>query len=148
MNTIDNLELKTKKVRVPFPYDSKLLNDKDVAFVAQKLIGDAAQEHFLVFLLDVRGQVIGYSTAAVGGLNTCPVDIRVVFRAAVLSGANSIICVHNHPSQYVDPSQDDYQVTQRIRKAGDVLGITLLDHLVVSKTEHTSLRSTQPGLFA
>jgi DNA repair protein RadC len=148
MQTIDNLELRIKKVRVQAPFDSKILEAKDAAVIARKLIGDQAQEHFLVFLLNTQNELTGYSLVAVGGLTSCMVDLRVVFRTAVLTGACAIVAIHNHPSQQLEPSNEDENITRRIRKASDLLGITLLDHIIVSQSAHFSLRESRPGLFA
>jgi DNA repair protein RadC len=147
MKTIDNLELKVKTTNLDFPFDRKLFEARDVAALAQQLIGVESQEHFLTFLLNTRNQVIGYSVVAIGGLTACVVDLRVVFRSAVLVGSSSILLAHNHPSQYLEPSTEDLALTKRVKGAADLLGITLLDHLIVSQSAHYSLRSTNPRLF-
>jgi DNA repair protein RadC len=147
MQTIDNLELRIKKVRVRAPFDSKILEAKDAAVIARKLIGDQAQEHFLVFLVDTRNQIIGYSVAAIGGISSCPIDLRVIFRAAVLTGASGLLVCHSHPSGYVDPSDGDVECTRKINKASDLLGIVFLDHLIISVNGCCSLREMHKELF-
>jgi DNA repair protein RadC len=97
MKTIRNYELKVKRVRLAEPhpaYGRSVHAPADIAGIAQAIIGDSAQEHFCVFLLDIKNRVIGYQEVARGGIDTCPIDPRVVFRAAVVTGAASIIVAH------------------------------------------------------
>ena len=95
--TIRNIELKVKRVAVSEgtePYGASVRSPDDVSRIAQKLIGDDAQERFLVFVLDIRNRVIGYHEAARGSIDSCPVDIRVVFRTAVALGASAVLASH------------------------------------------------------
>ena len=141
--TIRNIELKVKRVAVgegTEPYGASVRSPDDVSRIAQKLIGDDAQERFLVFVLDIRNRVIGYHEAGRGSIDSCPVDIRVVFRTAVALGASSILAAHNHPSGDATPSSDDIILTRRLKEAGELLGIPLLDHVIVTDSGTTSLR--------
>lgn len=143
MKSIKNFELKVKRVAVGEavePYGASVRSPSDVARIAQLLVGDSAQEHFLVFLLDVRNRVLGFSETSRGGIDTCPVDPRVVFRTAVALGSSGIVCVHNHPSGEPTPSTDDILLTRRLKEAGELLGIELLDHVIVTDTATVSLR--------
>jgi DNA repair protein RadC len=143
MQTIKNFELKVKRVAVgegSEPYGASVRSPSDVARIAQALIGDSAQEHFCVFLLDVKNRVVGFTQAAMGAIDSCPVDPRSVFRAAVATGASAIVVTHNHPSGDLRPSAEDLHLTQRLKAAGDLLGIALLDHVLVTDTGTTSLR--------
>ena len=97
-----------------------------------------ATEHFVVFILDVRNRVLGYTVAGQGGIDTCPVDPRAVFRSAVIIGASAIIVAHNHPSGDPTPSVEDRTVTERLRKAGELLGIQVLDHVVLGEDRYFS----------
>jgi DNA repair protein RadC len=92
------------------------------------------QEVFCVLHLDPALNVIGYHEAFRGGIDNCIVDNKVIFRAALLSGAVSIILVHNHPSGNVKPSKADSDITIRIKEAATYLNIKLLDHIIVSTT--------------
>lgn len=89
------------------------------------------RERFLVLLLDNRNRVIGVDEAAVGTLSQALVHPREIFKAAILSNAASIICVHNHPSGDPDPSREDRKVTKRLEEAGKLLGIPLLDSVII-----------------
>ena len=75
-----------------------------------------------------------------GTVNFSLVHPREIFRDAIIDNAHSIICVHNHPSGNLDPSSADLGVTKQLKEAGDIIGINLLDHIIVSKLGIQSLR--------
>ena len=143
MKSIKNFEIKVKRVAVgegTEPYGASVRCPDDVSRIAQKLIGDSAQERFIVIHLDIRNRVIGFSEAARGSIDSCPVDMRSVFRTAVAVGASGIVCSHCHPSGNCTPSTDDILLTRRLKEAGELLGIPLLDHVIVSDSGTASLR--------
>lgn len=96
-------------------------------------IGRAACEHFVVLLLDTKHVVLGMQTVSIGSLDAATVHPREVFKAAVLMNASCIIAAHNHPSGDPTPSSSDRAVTERLREAGEILGIPLLDHIVIGR---------------
>jgi DNA repair protein RadC len=147
VNVIDNYELKVKRIRYSAPYGTTLETSDSVARIAASLIGDKAQEHFIVLATNVRNEVIGYWIAGIGSISSCPVDMRSVFRMAVVVGATGICCAHNHPSSYVEPSNNDIDITKKIRDAAKVLDLIFIDHVIVSGTEHYSMRAKMPGVF-
>jgi DNA repair protein RadC len=111
--------------------------------LAQKMIiklKDYQEEHLVVIFLNTKNQIIREKTMFVGSLDQSIAHPREIFREAVKFSAASIIVVHNHPSGNVTPSKNDYEVTERIKKAGDMVGIKLLDHLIVGKKEYFSMR--------
>jgi DNA repair protein RadC len=91
-------------------------------------------------LLDVRKKVIGINTFAIGSLSSCPVHPREVFKAAVVANAASIIIIHNHPSGNPHPSSDDLALTARLKEAGDILGIPVVDHIVLGDENYYSFK--------
>ena len=91
-----------------------------------------AKEVFKVFLLDSNNAVISSEIVSIGVLNLAIVHPREIFKLAIIQSANSIILVHNHPSGNVEPSKEDLEITQRLREAGDLLGIKILDHVIIS----------------
>ena|ERR1043166_8870507 len=101
------------------------------------------REHFLVLLLNARHEVIGKETVSVGSLNASIVHPREVFKPAVLHSAASIVLAHNHPSGDPEPSEEDLSITKRLKEAGELLGIQVLDHVVVASRGIVSLRSRQ-----
>lgn len=89
------------------------------------------QEHLDVIFLDTKNFVIGEQTIFVGSLNSAPVHPREIFHAAVEISAAHIILVHNHPSGNENPSQNDRQLTKRIKECGLMMEIDLLDHIII-----------------
>jgi len=102
-------------------------------------IRDRRQEHFLTVTLNGAGEVLNARTITVGILNHNLVHPREVFADAITDRAASIICVHNHPCGIPEPSSQDITITTQLREAGSMLGIQLMDHIIVTKTSHTSM---------
>lgn len=98
------------------------------------------QEHFLVITLDGANQVIKKHVVFIGTLNASMVHPREVFLAAIEDRSASIILVHNHPSGQLEPSREDIALTKRLKDGGDILGIDVLDHVIVSKNGFLSLK--------
>jgi DNA repair protein RadC len=88
------------------------------------------REHFLVVGLDAKHRVIGTNLVSIGSLTLTIVHPREVFKALILMNASAWICAHNHPSGDVTPSLEDRVLTNRLREAAELLGISLLDHLI------------------
>ena len=98
------------------------------------------QEHFVCLTLNGAGEVLGNRVITVGLLNHSLVHPREVFADAITDRAASIICVHNHPSGSLEPSAQDIAITAQLRDAGALVGIQLIDHIIVTKTGHLSMR--------
>ncbi|MBS1718608.1 MAG: JAB domain-containing protein [Armatimonadetes bacterium] len=112
--------------------DRPLLNGpSEAASVIWKYLEHADREYFVSMMLDSASRVIGINTVSIGTLDCCLVSPREVFKAAILANAASIIVAHNHPSGDVRPSQEDLAVTKSLRKAGTLLEIEVLDHIIV-----------------
>ena len=92
---------------------------------------DQNKEHFWVAGLNTAGCVRYVELVSLGTLTSNLVHPREVFRLAILKGVNSIIVGHNHPSGAIEPSGNDRDVTSRLRKAGDILGVEVLDHVII-----------------
>lgn len=100
----------------------------------------AVKEEFCILLLDTKNKVIAIETISIGTINQSLVHPREVFRSAIMKNSNSIILAHNHPSGDPTPSREDILITERLIKAGEYLGIKILDHLVIGKNKFISLR--------
>ena len=120
---------------------------EDVARFVRNLIGTDAREHFVAILLDARHRPIGYQVVSIGTATAALVHPREVFQAAVGAGAVAILVAHNHPSGDPSPSGQDREVTERLVRAGHLVGIPLLDSVVVAEWGHVSLRDTDPERF-
>ncbi|HLC95961.1 MAG TPA: DNA repair protein RadC [Candidatus Nanoarchaeia archaeon] len=93
---------------------------------------DLKKEHFYALLLDTKNRIIKEELISVGTLNSSLVHPREVFKEAIRNSANAIILVHNHPSGDCEPSEEDKEVTFRIKKIASMLKINLLDHIILS----------------
>jgi len=98
------------------------------------------RERFLALYLDSRHRVQAVETVSIGSLNASLVHPREVFKPAVVLSAAALIVAHNHPSGNARPSGDDLELTARLDRCGELMGVALLDHLVVGDTEVTSIR--------
>ncbi len=98
------------------------------------------RERFLALYLDTRHGVRGVETVSIGTLNASLVHPREVFKNAIGMSAAALIVAHNHPSGCAQPSSDDLKLTDRLDRCGEMLGISLLDHLVVGDVEIVSIR--------
>ena len=92
-------------------------------------------ETFKVLLLNKANRVIGSFTASTGGMTGTVVDPKIIFMAALTTGAGAIILCHNHPSGNLKPSQSDILVTKRLVEGGKLLEIPVLDHLIINASE-------------
>jgi hypothetical protein len=102
-----------------------------------------ACECFWVVMLDSRGRPVGRRQIARGTLTACLVHPREVFAPAIRARAASVVVVHNHPSGDPAPSEEDLQLTDRLREAGELLGIPLVDHIVLGRDGHRSLGGSE-----
>ncbi|MDR2024608.1 MAG: JAB domain-containing protein [Hungatella sp.] len=112
----------------------------DAVEVVRPLLDMADREMVLVLSLNNRLQPQAVEIAAVGGINHCNVDIPNLFKHALLNNALSIVCFHNHPSGDPEPSREDKMLTRKIMEAGNILGISLIDHIIVGEYEFFSFR--------
>lgn len=96
------------------------------------------REAMVVLYLNNSNRTLGWSIASIGGITGTLVDVRLVLRDALLTQATSIILVHNHPSNSLEPSQADLTITQKVKKAAELMDIKLLDHLILSEDAYYS----------
>jgi DNA repair protein RadC len=136
----DGLRVKVALLRDP-SYDVKsspTINGSTTAAYIARSLADDVQENFLVLLLNSRNKVLGVYEAARGSVAGVEVHPQDVFRAALVAGARAIIVIHNHPSGEADPSDDDHALTKRLQKAGEVLGVSVLDHIILGDDSYVS----------
>jgi DNA repair protein RadC len=98
-------------------------------------------ECLAVLMLNTRRRVKGHELLTIGTMDTILVDPRIVFRGAVIAGAAAIALAHNHPSHDPTPSQADINVTRDLLRAGQVLKIEVVDHIIIGGISHSSLRA-------
>ena len=110
----------------------------NVFTLMQPLIGELPHEEFWVLYLNSTNRVIHKARLFSGGITHTTVDVRLLFKTALEQGAIALILVHNHPSGSITPSKEDIELTQRVKTAGDMLDIKLLDHVIVTEKKYLS----------
>ena len=118
----------------------------DVAAYLGAELADLAQEQLRVVLLDSTSRIMGTQLVYQGGLNSTAIRLADCFREAVARGAAAVVFLHNHPSGDPTPSPEDVRLTRDAGQVGELLGIELLDHVVVARQGHVSLR--ERGLYS
>lgn len=119
----------------------RITKPHDIVKALQPYFDKLDREVFLTLQLDAKNKIIGHYTASVGTVSGVLVHPREVFKAAILQNASKIICAHNHPSGDPEPSPEDLEITKKLKQAGDILGIEVLDHIIIGDGVHMSLRS-------
>lgn len=99
-----------------------------------------SKEHFCIMLLNIKNGIIGMETISIGSLSASVVHPREVFEAACRKHAAAIILLHNHPSGDPSPSREDINVTQRLVKAGKIMDIPVLDHIIIGDNRFVSIK--------
>jgi DNA repair protein RadC len=124
----------------------QIRNARDVFALLAPDFGARAAEHFGVVLLDVRHRLLRTVVLSTGASDGTYVDPSQVFREALTVQAKAIVAFHNHPSGDPTPSQDDRMLTERLLTAGELIGIDVLDHVIVTNDKYYSFKeSLQPA---
>ena len=108
------------------------------ARLLRPLFADLDREQFLICGLDAKHGLIGINVVSTGSLTLAIVHPREVFKPLILMNAGAWLCAHNHPSGDITPSSEDRVLTKRLRDAGDLFGIPLLDHLILADDHYYS----------
>jgi DNA repair protein RadC len=129
-----------RRLAVPAPpADRPITNAAQVADWFRCRLQDQERECIHALLLDSKHRPLRHMRVTEGSWTSCNLDPKVVFSACLRSGAPAVILVHNHPSGDPSPSRDDLELTERMVRAGQVIGVNLLDHLIVGREGFTSL---------
>lgn len=133
-------------IKEPAPKSLQIFTPVDIEqFVEPMKYYDT--EHCISFHLDGKHNVIGYHIVSQGTLTSSLLHPRETFKAAILNNSYTILLAHNHPSGSLAPSDCDLQITKQMAVAGNIIGVPLLDHVVVSVNGVTSIRQLYPELF-
>jgi DNA repair protein RadC len=139
------LELGRRASGRPLARGSRMRSSEDVARAFAPQLAHLTHEELWALALDARQRVLTRMLVARGGLSVCPVSPADLFRPLVREAASAFVLVHNHPSGAADPSQEDLELTRRMARAAELLGLTLLDHVIVAADGYVSLLDA--GLF-
>ena len=132
------LELGRRRKLSDVPEVVQIKCSKDVADIFRPLLSDLAHEEFWILFLNRSNKVISRMKLSQGGISGTVTDVRVVMKKAIESLASGIIVCHNHPSGNLNPSEADTRITRKIKEAGELLDIQLLDHLIISENDYYS----------
>lgn len=136
--------VKEKGGRYDFDH-KKITNPETASRIIREVfeIEERAEEIFIMITLDIKNKVTGLFLVSQGTLNESSVHPREVFKRAILNNAASILIAHNHPSGDLTPSKPDIAITERLKEAGDILGIKLIDHLILGHSSHISFKEKE-----
>jgi DNA repair protein RadC len=134
----DSINYRIPRQRISLVRDGSLLSSWKVfsnsrqafEFAREQLFADVDREQFWAMMLDSKNRLIGVNMVSQGSLNSSIVTPMCVFKAAIIANCPAIICTHNHPSSDPAPSHEDRDCTARLVKAGEILGIRVLDHII------------------
>ena len=132
------LELGRRKQSQEAEYKRQIKCSKDVADIMQPILGDLTHEEFWVLFLNRSNKVLGKLKLSQGGVSGTVTDVRLVMKKAVEYLASGIIVCHNHPSGNLQPSESDTRITTKIKEAGGIMDVQLLDHIIVSDKDYYS----------
>ena len=126
----NSLTCESKSIQSPF----------DAVEIMRPIMDGLDREAVYVMLLNTKNMALGINMVSMGDISSSIVHPREVFKAAILANAAGIVMFHNHPSGDTKPSLDDEVVSKRIYAAGEIIGISLLDHIIIGANNHTSLK--------
>jgi DNA repair protein RadC len=132
------LALGRRVVAMPLPKGRPIRSSGDVARALLPRLSKAPKEHFLAIPLDAKNRPLGEISVSKGGLTGCTVTPADVFRDLLREAAAGVIFVHNHPSGDPSPSPEDAFLTRELHRAGSLLGLRVLDHVILGEAEHFS----------
>lgn len=116
----------------------QIYSSQDLGKIISEKIGSDTQENFVLIGLNTKLQVNMLSIVFIGGVNSVHVEMPAIFQRLLMSNSSQFIIAHNHPSGNLTPSEGDIHLTKRIKRAGALMGIKLLDHIIVNNETYTS----------
>lgn len=138
-------ELSIRMAKADALYRYRVNSPKSIAKIYMEEMRYLDKEHIKVVFLDTKNGIISDIYISIGTVNASLVDPREVFKEALARGAVNIILLHNHPSGDPSPSSDDIEVTKRMVRAGDVIGIKVIDHLIIGDGIYLSMKERGLG---
>jgi DNA repair protein RadC len=132
------LELGRRRKLAEIPEMPQIKCSKDVFDLLSPVLSDLPHEEFWILFLNRSNKVINRMKLSQGGISGTVTDVRMVMKRAIEYLASGIIVCHNHPSGNLNPSESDTRITQKIKEAGNIMDIQLLDHLIISEKEYYS----------
>lgn len=147
MNRINSVRIQLIKEGSSL-YSSAIIHGPESAeIIIRNYLETADREYFIMLALNNKNKVICINTVSIGSLNASIVHPREVFKAAILSNASAIIVAHNHPSGDISPSKEDILTTKNLVKAGKIMGIPVLDHIIIGSESNNWISLKEKGLL-
>lgn len=134
------LELCKRMTKQKYTSDLKISSPSTLANLFMEDLRHIKDERFIIIFLDAKCKMMGHQTISKGSLTASIVHPREVYKAAIQKSAYSIIALHNHPSGDPSPSKEDIQMTTRLKDAGELVGIPLIDHIIIGDRVYISLK--------
>lgn len=119
---------------------------EEIVEVIRPVFDGMDREQFVVLYLNMKLHPIGVEIIAIGGSYACNVEIKNVFKGAIVANAVAIAVAHNHPSGVPKPSEGDFALTRQIAWAGEILGIRLIDYVIIGEDTFYSMKKENPGV--
>ena len=116
---------------------SVIKSPADMADMFKSYLDGADREHFVIAMLDRKGNILGLNTVSIGSISSSIVHPREVFKPAIVIGASSIVLAHNHPSGDTSPSREDIDITHKLVEGGKILNIEILDHVIIGDSYYS-----------
>ena len=143
---IEIVRMKQEVKRGRGKYDSfAIRSPQDAIDLIRDIIGDEDREVLLVLVLNSKNMINAVHRCHVGSLNASVVHPREVFKSCILNNGASLIVAHGHPSGDPIPSREDIEITKRLKEAGNIMGIELLDHIIVGGNSNKSTSLKEKG---
>lgn len=147
-NSVDYSTSSVMVSEVQLTYQTNISKENRVRITDSNVVGEILHPHFqeivdyrerfYALYLNKANECVGLMLVAEGGINSVVVDIRIAFQGALRTNASAVIIAHNHPSGNLMPSQADILLTRKIKEAGKVLDIPILDHLIITSDGYYS----------
>ncbi len=116
----------------------KITSSRDIYEIFHPILADLPHEEFWILLLNRSNKVVDRQKISQGGISGTVTDVRLILKAAIDKGASAIALIHNHPSGNAKPSEPDISITQKIKESGNLMDITLIDHIIVTDGSYYS----------
>lgn len=139
-------QIRLALIREPGPKPLSILCPQDLDKFIEPL-KHYTEEYFVSFHLSAKSQVTSYHIVSHGTISASLVSPREVYKAAILANSHSILVAHNHPGCSLNPSDEDIRTTRQLIEAGELMGVPLVDHVIVSSDGTLSMRETLSYLW-
>jgi len=137
------MELGRRRSLHDFPVLPAIKSSSDIYKLLHPVIGDLRHEEFWIILLNRANKVKSQFNISKGGIDKTVIDIRLILKKAIENGASSIILCHNHPSGNINPSDEDIKITKKLKEAGSLMDIAVLDHVIITESGYFSFADSE-----